>query len=137
MGQRRILPTQVDQNNAHFYFVSVALPVCPWKRPFSDGLIQGNVVTFEMQSPGPFQKDEGKGGDVSEETNASETPSGIGNPLQLSQGHVPEDNKRETNSPFWHAFQDLSLQTRKSERPGKNKYGLALLAQEQFLTAKT
>ena len=127
----------MDQNNAHFYFVSVALPVCPLKRPFSDGLIQGNILIFEMQSPGPSQKDEGNGGGVSEETNASETPSGIGNPIRLSQGHVPEDNNRETNSPFQHALQDLSLQTRKSERPGKNKSGLALLAQEQFLTAKT
>lgn len=76
-------------------------------------------------------------GSVSEETNASETPLELAVPYNFSGGHVPEDNKGETNSSFWHAFQDLSLQTRKSERPGKNKYGLALLAQEQFLTAKT
>lgn len=73
----------MDQNNAHFYFVSVALPVCPLKRPFSDGLIQGNVVTFEMQSLVHSRRMKERG-DVSEETNASETPSGIGSPLQLS-----------------------------------------------------
>lgn len=32
LSYKRILPTQVDENNAHFYLVSVALLVFPLKR---------------------------------------------------------------------------------------------------------
>lgn len=54
---KRILPTQVDQNHAHFYLVSIEqeqenTPCVSYGKAIRDVLIPGYIPILEMQFPG-------------------------------------------------------------------------------------